>query len=552
MQDSFNFGEEHLREEVVRWENSGTEKGQIYTQPRVVEFMLTALGLNEEFELDNIRILEPSCGEGEFVVAIAERLIQSSKIRPSIAQLMNKVLAVDLVGKSISIARMKVLNLMLEYGYMKQDIHELLDNWFLTSDFLLEDIKADFTHVVGNPPYVRVESIPKILLTAYRRQFSTMTDRADLYIPFYEKSLSLLKDNGTLSFICTDRWTKNTYGKSLRQFISNNYSLELFIDLYGIDAFESSVMTYPAITQIRKGKVHETALLHETTFTDIEAQDIRDAINNKKSMIQMRKNIVNGSRPWLLGSSDQIALIKKLEKEFPLLEDAGCKIYIGAATGANKIYVVSKESVEIEDSRLLPVITASELKSGSIQWQGKHIINTYDESGVVCLKTYPKLASYLISHKEALSKRHVAKKDSSKWFKTIDRVYEERSKSEKLLIPDISSEPVVIYDQGQYHPNNSIYYICSSTWNLHALRVVLLSDITKMFISIYSTKIAHGYLRFQAQHLRKLRVPQWNSIDPTLRQEMIDAGKLNDTANFTKLTCKMYKLNKNELSVVGS
>lgn len=546
MQNAFKFEESQLMEEVSRWEHSVADKGQIYTRPKVVDFMLTAIGLKDDEDLKSVRILEPSCGEGEFVIAIAERLVKRTKCKPTINQLMGKVLAIDLVGASLEIAKSKVRELLVNNGYAAKDIKKLLEDWFLTTDFLLKDITPNFTHVIGNPPYVRVENIPKGLLDEYRRRFSTMTDRADLYVPFFEKSLSLLVDGGKLSFICTDRWIKNTYGQSLRQLISDNYSLELFIDLYGIDVFERDVMTYPAITQITKANNDQTALMHETSFSPEEADEILKAISGKTSSVPVRKGIVNGSKPWLLSSLDKIALIHKLERQYPTLEETGCKVFIGAATGSNKIFIIDNEIVDIEKSRLLPVITANELKAGSIQWRGKYLLNTYDENGVVNLDDYPKLASYLNSHKDELCKRHVAKKDSARWFKTIDRVYEERSKLEKLLIPDISSEPVVIYDKGAYHPNNSIYYICSSDWNLHALRVVLLSNVTKIFISTYSTKIAKGYLRFQAQHLRKLRLPIWSSVDNELKARMIEAGLSNDIACFTALTCEMYGLNNKE------
>ncbi|MBL3601804.1 MAG: Eco57I restriction-modification methylase domain-containing protein [gamma proteobacterium endosymbiont of Lamellibrachia anaximandri] len=551
MQLAFNFKDDQFRGEVYQWEHSEAEKGQIYTRPEVVDFMLTSIGLNDCENIDSLRILEPSCGKGEFVYAIAQRLINSSKCKPTINQLLNKIVAVDLVGSSLQEAKLKIKKLLRGAGYSIEDISILLENWFHNADFLLEDMQQKFTHVVGNPPYVRVENIPKGLLNEYRRRFSTMTDRADLYIPFFEKSLSLLTNNGKLSFICTDRWTKNTYGKSLRRFISDNYALELFVDLYGVAAFDKEVMTYPAITQIARRKGDTTALIHAPSFTQKNAKEVLKAIGNQPSNIKIRKNIVNGLNPWLLGSSDQIVLIHKLEREHPLLEETGCKVYIGAATGANKIFIVEPECVDIEKNRLLPVITANELKNGVIQWHGKYLVNTYDEYGVVSLNDYPKLASYLNSHKESLCKRHVAKKDTEKWFKTIDRVYEERLKLEKLLIPDISSDPVVIHDKGTYHPNNSIYYICSNEWDLHALRVVLLSNITKMFISSYSTKIANGYLRFQAQHLRKLCIPLWDSIDGDLKNRMIEAGVSNDTASFNQLACEMYGLNKKELTIVG-
>lgn len=542
-----------LTSEAVAWEHSGIDKGQIYTRPEVVEFMLTAIGLNTCEDFKNVRILEPSCGEGEFVVAIVNRLINIPQRRPTIKQLSRKLLAVDLVTESIEITKKKVAKLLEARGYSTIEVSSLLNQWFLSTDFLLAEIESDFTHVIGNPPYVRIENIPKKLLNEYRRQFATMTDRADLYIPFYEKCLSLLKDNGRLSFICTDRWTKNTYGRLLRKLISDNFGLEVFIDLYGVEAFEKNVMTYPAITQIKKGKCDQTVLKHETTFSNDEAIEVLSAIKGEPTTLIARKSIVNADKPWLLGTSDQIALIHKLEKKYPLLETTGCKVFIGAATGSNKVYIVDSGYVgsEIEEGRLLPVITANELNGNSIAWRKKYLVNTYDENGVINLDDYPKLARYLNSHKEELCKRHVAKKDRTRWYKTIDRVYEERAKKEKLLIPDISSDPIVLYDNGEYYPNNSIYYICSEKWNLHALRVVLLSSVTKLFISTYSTKIAKGYLRYQAQHLRKLRLPNWDSISPKLQQLLEHAGRNNDYDSFTELACEVYQLTKKEKLIVG-
>ena len=553
MQNVLQFEEDLLKSEVTAWKQSESDKGQIYTRPEVVDFMLTAIGLNTFDDFKNVRILEPSCGEGEFVIAIVDRLINFGKRRLTVKQLATKLLAVDLVTESLEITKKKVAKLLEARGYSALEITSLLSQWFVSTDFLLADIVPDFTHVIGNPPYVRVENVPKSLLSEYRRQFSTMTDRADLYVPFYEKCLSLLKDAGRLSFICTDRWTKNTYGRSLRKLINNSYGLELFIDLYGVGAFEKEVMTYPAITQIVKGKCEHTVLKHETNFSCSEANEVLSAIQGKSTSLQVRRAIVNGDKPWLLGSSDQIALIHKLEKKYPLLEETGSKVFIGAATGSNKVYIVDSDYVdsEIEEERLLPVITANELKSGSITWKNKFIVNTYDDSGVIDLDNYPKLSAYLNSHKEELCKRHIAKKDNAKWFKTIDRVYEQRAKMEKLLIPDISSDPVVLYDKGEYHPNNSIYYVCSKKWNLHALRVVLLSSVTKLFISTYSTKIAKGYLRFQAQHLRKLRLPHWEDITPNLQHRLIKAGINNDKDTFTELTCEVYQLTNKEKSIVG-
>jgi len=552
MQNALLHQEEFLRAESIAWELSEADKGQIYTRPEVVEFMLTTLGLNCWKDFENARILEPSCGEGEFVIAIVERLIKFGAC-PPVEQLKDRLLAVDLVASSIETSKQKVSTLLSNSGYTKAEITQLLDHWFLVGDFLLENIPPNFTHVIGNPPYVRVEGIPKKLLSEYRRRFSTMTDRADLYIPFYEKSLLLLLEKGRLSFICADRWIKNRYGRALRKLISDGFSLELYVDLYGVEAFESQVMTYPAITQIIRANRPNTVLVHGTDFGSVDAEEIVSTINGHKTTLQTRKAIVSDDKPWLMGSLDQLEIVQNLEQRFPLIEETGCDVFIGAATGANKIYIVDESYVgsKIESDRLLPVVTASELDGDRVKWRGKYLINTYDENGVVNLEKYPMLSNYLNIHKKELSSRHVARKESSKWFKTIDRVYKDRANKEKLLIPDIRSNPIAVYDKGEYHPNNSIYYICSSQWDLNALRVVFLSDITRLFIATYSTKVANGHFRFQSQHLRKLRLPFWNDLSKELQKRLIRAGKNNIGHKFSALACEVYGLNENEKSILG-
>ncbi|MBD3667123.1 MAG: Eco57I restriction-modification methylase domain-containing protein [Kangiella sp.] len=553
MQDALQYQLDALKCEVADWGRSDSNKGQIYTRNEVVQFMLTTIGLNSRDDFKNARILEPSCGEGEFVVAIVDRLLGSYSKRPSVSQLAPKLIAVDLVSDSLEIAKNKVASKLKLKGFSKNEISDLFKHWFVESDFLLENMSSEFTHIIGNPPYVRVENIPKSLLSEYRRRYQTMTDRADLYIPFFEKSLSLLKDGGRLAFICTDRWTKNVYGKSLRKFISDSYSLELYIDLYGVDAFDRGVMTYPAITQIKKGKANQTILKHEVIFNNEEASNILAEINGEHVNPNVARNIVNNDKPWLLCSPEQLTLIKKLERRLPLIENTGCKVFIGAATGSNKVYIVDSSYVGtlIEKERLLPVVTANELKNGSINWRGRYLINTYDENGLIELDDYPLMASYLREHHEELSKRHTAKKNPSQWFRTIDRVYAERANMEKLLIPDISNKPIVLYDEGRFHPNNSIYYICSDKWELQALKVILLSNLTKFFISAYSTRVAKGYLRFQAQHLRKLRLPNWDDIELNLQKRLLNAGITDDVISYDELTCEVYQLSEEEKAIIG-
>ncbi len=542
---------------ALDWGESGAEKGEIFTKPEIVQFMLKTSGISNIILEPETRILEPSCGQGEFVIAIAKVLCHKIKKKniqkvTGATQYKNLVTAYDISADSIVIAKNKTLEI-LKSVFTEDESIMLTNQWYKNSDFLLNCQEGLFTHIIGNPPYVRIENIPMELLSVYRKTFSTMIERADLYVAFYEKSLSLLRDDGVLSFICTDRWTKNRYGASLRKLISKTYQLDLFVDMYGQNAFQSEVLTYPAITQISKRLHKQTIIIHnpkiDVEFSNIVAKSLRDDEVIFEGKI-IRKDVVRGNKPWMFGTSDELKLINRLENEYPLIEETDCKVFIGAATGNNKVYVVDDE-VNIEPCRKLPMVKAGDIRNGIHNDSHKFLINTYDENGVIDLEFYPRLKDYLESHAETLKSRHVAKKSPSKWYKTIDRVYPERAQAEKLLIPDIKSQLTVVYDNEGYHPNNSIYYICSDTWNLRALQAILISGLGQFFVEIYSTKVSGGNLRFQAQHLRKIRLPLWDNVSEDIRVSLIEAAIEGNIVNAKEAVSSLYKFTKQEKQILG-
>jgi methylase of polypeptide subunit release factors len=543
-----------LNELALNWGASDSEKGEVFTKPEIVSFMLKTSGITDSILNKETHILEPSCGEGEFVVAVAKELCHqliSTNVKPTANSFINLIYAFDISSKSIVKAKHNTVK-VLQKVFTTEEAIELVDNWFIHEDFLLFSHQQLYTHVIGNPPYVRIENIPEELLKAYRLKFSTMKQRADLYIAFYEKSLSLLKGKGILSFICTDRWTKNRYGSPLRELISKHYQLDFFVDLYGQDAFQSDVLTYPAITQISRQKHRKTIIAHNPPIDDEFSLVIQRALKADITAltISIRKDVVSGGAPWLFGSPDELSLIKRLEKEYPLIESVGCKVHIGAATGNNKVYLVG--DIDIESSRKIPLIRAADIKKKVFIESGLFIINTYDNDGVIDLGQYPLLEAYLLENKDSLSSRHVAKSSPKHWYKTIDRVYPQRAKSEKLLIPDIKSELLVFYEEGKYHPNNSMYYICSKTWNIRALEAVLMSGIGQIFVQTYSTKVAGGNLRFQAQHLRRIRLPEWGTLSTELQNKLINAGVNQDITQAKELVCRLYNFNEKEKQIIGN
>ena len=191
---------------------SGGKHGDVFTSPEVVSYMLDLVGYTSGKDLSTIKILEPSCGEGEFVIEIVRRLRDSSQ-RYGFdfgKTLLDNVYAYDIDEKKIDICKARLA---------KDGIAVSLDANIRYADFLTQQI-PDVDVVIGNPPYIRYEQIPQDQLSGYKQLFHTFYYRADLYILFFEKTLRNLRPGGRHCFICSNRWLKNEYGKKLRAWIA--------------------------------------------------------------------------------------------------------------------------------------------------------------------------------------------------------------------------------------------------------------------------------------------------------------------------------------------
>lgn len=198
---------------------SGIEaRGAVFTRREVVDFILDLVGYTVDRPLQNLRLLEPSFGGGDFLLVALERLLAAWKAfdqRGDVAALRPCVRAVELHSSTFETTRTRVIALLNEHGVAAPAAAVLADEWLIQGDFLLVPLQGVFDVVVGNPPYVRQELIPDALMAEYRSRYRTIYDRADLYIPFIEHSLLALGSRGKLGFICADRWMKNRYGGPL-------------------------------------------------------------------------------------------------------------------------------------------------------------------------------------------------------------------------------------------------------------------------------------------------------------------------------------------------
>lgn len=531
-------------------------RGAIFTRREVVDFVLDLVGYSTTLPLHEKRILEPSFGGGDFLLPIVDRLLKAWRATrptdPARSSLSHAIRAVELHHDTYHLTRGKVIALLTRNGFTESTASFLTGTWLSQGDFLLSALEGEFDFVVGNPPYLRQEMIPPQLLGEYRKRYRTMYDRADIYVPFFERSLSVLCKGGRLGFICSDRWMKNRYGGPLRKLVAEKFRLKGYVDMVNTPSFQSEVGAYPAITVITREPQGPSRISHRPDINRTELAKLAQLFHApvlppNTPAVREVVGVTNGDEPWLLDSSNQMALVRRLESLYPPLEKAGCKVGIGVATGADKAFIGAFESLDVEDDRKLPLVTTRDIASGDVKWLGQGVINPFTASGdLVDLNAYPRLRCYLENRRELIANRHCAKRSPANWYRTIDRINPALGLRPKLLIPDIKGQAHIVHEDGKLYPHHNLYYVTSDDWNLRALQAVLSSSVTQLFIATYSTKMRGGFLRFQAQYLRRIRIPRWADVPTTIREELIKGACSRDRDACNLATFALYGLSHEE------
>lgn len=525
--------------------------GEVFTRRWVVELILDLCGYDPADNLADRVAIEPSCGQGAFLIPMVERLLASCRQhdRP-ISSATNAIRACDLLPVNVEASRRAIVNLLLRSDTDLRTAKKLADAWVIQDDFLLSDREVEADFVIGNPPYIRLEDVPEARSNAYRKACPTMGGRADVFVGFYERGLQSLAPGGRLAFICADRWMRNAYGKSLRAFVSTDYAVDAIISMHDVDAFDEQVDAYPAITVIRAGRQERVAIADTTRafdaaaarglsewFTDGEAAPLHGTGVSAAWLAHW----FTTQAGWPTGSPDRLALVADLEERFPLLEETGAAVGIGLASGADNVYITTNEATAERD-RMLPMVMRGDLRTGTIRWSRHYLVNPWESAGLVKLADWPLMAAHFNRHWAAVAGRSVGKRNPGREYRTIDRVIEGLRTRHKLLLADLSTRIWPVLDKGEFYPHHNLYWIHAgdSDWDLEVLGGLLLSDIAELFISTYCVRMRGGTFRLQAQYLRRIRVPLFSTIDDDARAALRKAFRDKDADAASGLAHRLY------------
>lgn len=536
-------------------------QGEVFTRRWIVDLILDLAGYTEDRALGELRAVEPACGEGAFLGPMVRRLSRSCKAAgQSIADARSALAASDLLVDNVTRSRQLVDTVLAEEGWSAEERAGLADAWVTHGDYLLsqpahlqlfsppERRLADF--VIGNPPYIRPEDVPPPLYRTYRQSYPTMCGRADVYVAFIEAGLRSLAPGGVLAFICADRWMRNQYGRELRSMIASGFAVETIVAVHDVDAFEEEVAAYPAITIVRNSPQGPAAVVEtEESFDEADAVGLVTWAKGRSPSVShphyrgaRLPRWFQGKDSWPGSEPDLVRMVEYLKDRLPPIEDreTGTRVGIGVATGNDGVFI-TKDPNLVEADRLLPLAMAADGASGTLRWSGHYLVNPWEADGtLVDLHRYPELARYYEAHRAELCQRHVAKKASVGWYRTIDKVNAELTPMSKLLFPDMKLTAHPVLDRGGLYPHHNLYFVVSEKWDLEVLGGLLMSKVAEAFVGAYSVKMRGGTLRFQAQYLRRIRVPTPDGISTSDCDALRHAFSDRDFQGATEIAIRLY------------
>ncbi|MFJ1586085.1 Eco57I restriction-modification methylase domain-containing protein [Streptomyces sp. NPDC088197] len=528
--------------------------GAVFTRRWVVELILDLCGYEVENDLTRLCAVEPAVGSGAFFGVMVERLTESrQKHAPDLdwQDLAGCLQGWDLQIDQVHNCREAAVEALVKAGCPAASAWELASGWVRSGDFLLAEHNAQTADlVVGNPPYIRIEDLDARLLAAYRSACPTMGGRADVYIGFFERGLDLLKPGGKLGFICADRWMRNQYGRRLREkIVSGPFAMDASLVMHDTQVFLDEVSAYPAIAVLRRG-AQGPAVLGDAvqSFGADGAAEFADWAHGTGE--SLRGVGVTASRipawhstseSWPEGSPAVLAWLEYLAEHCAPLQDerTGTRISIGVATGADAVFVTKDPDVA-EKERMLPLSMVTDTKSGSFAWSGHYLVNPWDEEGLVDIAHWPRMSRYLTNHAATLLGRSIARRSGPNWYRTIDRVSMGLTEQPMLLLQDMKAYIHPVLAPAGFYPHHNLYYLVSEEWDLEALGGLLLSEAVERQVSAYCVKMRGKTMRFQAQYLRRVRVPELASIPEDVLTELKAAFRERDRVRASTAALKAY------------
>jgi hypothetical protein len=463
-------------------------------------------------ELKSLRILDPACGSGAFLIETFDQLhafyeISNGRLEELRGQrtlfdldrqiLQHNLYGVDLNAEAIQICQLSLWIKTAARGKVLTSLdHTIREGNSVISDPAVHPKALDwpaafpevfaqggFDVVVGNPPYVRQE-----LLTPFKpwleAHYETFHGMADLYVYFYELGVRVLKPGGLLSFIVTNKWMKAGYGEPLRRFFSEKAWVRSVVDFGHAKQIFEEADVFPSIIVVEKpteAPKPKTARLCAIPREQLRIDDL--SVQIEKEGVDMRLSQL-GVDAWQLEPSGVIALLHKITGTGkPLKAFAEVKPLRGVVTGCNEAFLIdskTRNDLVTADPKSSEIIhrylRGQDVGRWQSEWAQTWIIFT--RRGID-IDAYPAVKAHLAQYREQLEPKPVDWKGSNwpgrkggsyQWFEIQDSIdYWREFSKPKIVYQEIQFHPSYALDTNGYLGNNKTFFITAEDLYLLAV-----------------------------------------------------------------------------------
>ncbi|EDP7156655.1 class I SAM-dependent DNA methyltransferase [Campylobacter jejuni] len=437
-----------------------------------------------------------------------------------------------------------------------------------------------FDLIIGNPPYIRQEEI-KELKNTLSKNYKVYKGTADIYTYFYELGFNVLKENGILSFITSNKYTRAGYGEALREFLLKNTCILKYIDLNGIKVFDSATVD-TSILSFEKIKIKENTFKYLSLNNEL-LKNYDFEISAIKEFLNISQNSLS-KESFAFNDESTNALKTKIEKlGTPLKDWHGLNINYGIKTGLNEAFIITTEkkdeilaNCKDEDEKertaklIRKMLRGRDIKRYRYEWAGLWVINTHngykskngEKAEAINIEHYPSLKKHFDEFYPQLEKR------SDKGltpYNLRNCAYIEEFEKEKIVWNPVSGEYLFSYIKEHIFFNNSLFMMTLDVFSLKYILAFMNSNCYKWLITLKTNLIQTGSYAYGAKDkIERLPIPKINSKNEKLANELINlvdeilkVKEQDKNANtqelenkINSLVYKLYNLTDDEIKII--
>jgi type I restriction-modification system DNA methylase subunit len=395
-----------------------------------------------------------------------------------------------------------------------------VDRQPMFTDQQVTDTGGGFDIVLANPPYVRMELFKPIKPILKRNFPDVHAERADLYVYFYDRTQQLLKPGGVGCFISSNKWLRAGYGENLRKKLLDGQAFHLIVDFGDLPVFKAKA--YPAIFVWQKNSrgVVSTVWANIKDLNQCYVEGVREYVNRIGNILPASYFGLGATR--LTDSADS-SLITTMEASGPkLTELIRGKFFYGIKTGLNEAFVINKDTytrfLEGDPSSsevTKPLLTGDDVRRYEVHFRNNYLIYLTRGTNI---SHYPAIKNHLLKYRPKLESR-AAKQE---WYELqqAQSAYAVYFDAPKIIYPDIGKELRFALDKSGGYGNDTTFMIPTGDWYLLG---VLNSESVWFYLTKIVAEIRGGYVRFKAQYLQGLPIPDASTADRQLVARLAQA-----------------------------